>query len=100
VNTARAIRKAAPNRQPASELLKIPGVGRATLGDFHVLGIFKIADLKRRDPQQLYDELCERTGLKHDRCCLYVFRCAVYFATHTRHDPEKLKWWAWKDQPR
>jgi hypothetical protein len=33
-----------------------------------------------------------------DRCLLYVFRCAVYFAEHTRHDPELLKWWNWKDR--
>ncbi|NMB56563.1 pathogenicity locus, partial [Candidatus Beckwithbacteria bacterium] len=31
-----------------------------------------------------------------DRCLLYVFRCAVYYAKGGR-DPEKLKWWNWKD---
>ena len=97
------MKTAAKNRVSKSDLLDIPGVGPATLGDFQVLGITKVADLKRRDPQQLYDDLCERTGVRHDRCCLYVFRCAVYYAnhdaTHTRHDPEKLKWWNWKDRP-
>jgi hypothetical protein len=29
---------------------------------------------------------------------LYVFRCAVYFATEEFHDPELLKWWTWKDR--
>ena len=29
---------------------------------------------------------------------LYVFRCAVYFAEHEQHEPEKLKWWYWKDK--
>jgi hypothetical protein len=28
---------------------------------------------------------------------LYTFRCAVYFASNERHDPELLRWWAWKD---
>ncbi|WP_334292712.1 helix-hairpin-helix domain-containing protein [Parasporobacterium paucivorans] len=28
---------------------------------------------------------------------LYVFRCAVYYANEEAHDPEKLKWWNWKD---
>jgi hypothetical protein len=32
-----------------------------------------------------------------DRCVLYVFRCAVYFASEAEHDPELLKWWNWKD---
>jgi hypothetical protein len=29
---------------------------------------------------------------------LYVFRCAVYFANNSTHDPELLKWWNWKDR--
>ncbi|NQU25233.1 MAG: pathogenicity locus, partial [Candidatus Nealsonbacteria bacterium] len=28
---------------------------------------------------------------------LYVFRCAVYFASNATHDAELLKWWNWKD---
>jgi hypothetical protein len=28
---------------------------------------------------------------------LYTFRCAVYYASNTKHDSEKLKWWNWKD---
>ncbi len=86
--------RAKPGRSP---LLAIPGVGPATVADFHLLGIHEIADLKHRDPQHLYDELCERTGVRHDPCCLYVFRCAVYYASTTRRDPEKLKWWNWKN---
>jgi hypothetical protein len=30
-----------------------------------------------------------------DKCLLYEFRCAVYFAEGGR-DQEKLKWWNWK----
>ena len=33
-----------------------------------------------------------------DRCVLYAFRCAVYYASHTTHDPNLLKWWNWKDR--
>jgi len=32
-----------------------------------------------------------------DRCVLYVYRLAVYFAENETHEPEKLKWWNWKD---
>jgi hypothetical protein len=32
-----------------------------------------------------------------DPCVLYVFRCAVYYASHEVHDPDLLKWWNWKD---
>ena len=31
-----------------------------------------------------------------DRCVLYVFRCAVYYARNEEHDPDLLKWWNWK----
>jgi hypothetical protein len=36
-------------------------------------------------------------GRHVDRCVLYTFRCAVYFASESKHDPELLKWWNWKD---
>jgi len=58
----------------------------------------KVSDLKGRDPQKLYDELNSITGKVQDRCVLYVFRCAVYFATEMKHDSELLKWWNWKDK--
>jgi hypothetical protein len=28
---------------------------------------------------------------------LYTFRCAVYYASTKRHDPQLLKWWMWSD---
>ena len=82
-----------------SELEEIPGVGVSIAQDLIGLGITRVAQLKRRSPQKLYDQLCESTGVKHDRCVLYVFRCAVYYASNVNHDAEKLKWWNWKDQP-
>ena len=38
-------------------------------------------------------------GFQEDRCALYVWRLAVYYAEHETHEPEKLKWWYWKDRP-
>ncbi len=79
------------------ELQTIPGIGPAMAGDLRSLGVKKVADLKKADPQRLYDRLCEKTGATQDRCVLYVFRCAVYYASRPVHEPEKLKWWNWKD---
>ncbi len=79
------------------ELQVIPGIGPSMAADLRSLGIAKVADLKRADPQKLYDRLCEKTRSKQDRCVLYTFRCAVYYASRPVHDPEKLKWWNWKD---
>jgi hypothetical protein len=39
-----------------------------------------------------------KTKGKHiDRCVLYTFRCAVYYASNRNHTPSKLKWWNWKN---
>lgn len=81
------------------DLRRIPSIGPSLAGDLLSLGVRCVADLKGRDPQQLYDQLCEQTGQHHDRCVLYTFRCAIYYASTPRPDPEKLKWWNWKDGP-
>lgn len=61
------------------------------------MGITRVAQLKGRSPEALYRKLCELTGERQDPCVLYTFRCAVYYASNAKHDPEKLKWWNWKD---
>ena len=80
------------------EFRTIPGVGRSIAQDLWDLGLRKVADLKRQDPQKLYDRLCKLQGMPVDRCMLYVMRCAVYFASTAKPRPELLKWWNWKDR--
>ena len=80
------------------DLQTIPGVGKSIAADLRSLGIHHVKDLKHQDPEVLYAQLMDKTGCHVDRCVLYVFRCAVYFSEHEKHDPEKLKWWNWKDQ--
>jgi Pathogenicity locus len=83
------------------DLQTIPGVGPAIADKLLGLGISRVTDLCERDAEDLYAELCTQAGQHVDRCVLYVFRCAIWFAQHDagehqRH-PEKLKWWHWKD---
>jgi hypothetical protein len=80
------------------DLRRIPGVGPAMAGDLWRLGIRRVEDLRGADPRALYDRLCEMDGVRLDRCVLYVFRCAVYFASEADPEPELLRWWAWKDR--
>lgn len=80
-----------------SPLMGIPGVGVKTAKDLWGMDIRKPTDLRGRDPVELYETLCSREGSAVDRCMLYVFRCAVYYVSNERHDPELLKWWNWKD---
>ncbi len=79
------------------DLQKIPGVGRVITKDLHRLGFHSVQDLKSQDPEELYSRLCELKGTQVDRCMLYVFRCAVYYASNQEHEPDLLKWWNWKD---
>ncbi len=78
-------------------LMRIPGVGKSIANDLLNININCVEDLIGKDPQDLYDRSNKYAGVVQDRCLLYVFRCAVYFAENESHDPEKLKWWKWKD---
>jgi hypothetical protein len=83
---------------PKCDLQMIPGVGKSISRDLQNIGIQSIADLKGKNPEKLYEESNLFKGIKQDRCLLYVFRSAVYFAEHKNPNPEKLKWWNWKDE--
>ena len=78
-------------------LYSIPGFGEASIRDLHHLGVSELADLEGKDPEMMYKELEDICRSHVDRCVLYGFREAVYFAEGGR-DPEKLKWWNWKDK--
>lgn len=88
-------RRAAPKTVIAN-LSRIPGVGPSIAADLYQLGIRDVAELRGRNPESLYAELCRQEG-HQDRCLLYVFRCAVYYASAAAPEPEMLKWWNWKD---
>lgn len=80
------------------ELECIPGIGPTIAHYLRELGVTRVSDLSTRDPEEMYQGLCSLRGAKLDRCLLYVFRCAVYYAENTQHDPELLKWWNWTDK--
>ena len=78
-------------------LQKIPGVGPSLALDLKDLGYETPRDLIGADPEEMYLRLCDLREKPIDRCVLYVFREAVYFATNRRPEPELLKWWNWSD---
>ena len=88
--------------QSIKELMRIPSIGKSIATDLWNIGITSINDLKGKDPDVLYDQSNIYAGMVQDRCLLYSFRCAVYFAATNPEmcDPEKLKWWNWKDHNR
>jgi len=82
--------------QRKDPLEAIPGVGPSLAKDLRDLGYEEVADLLDEDPEAMYSRINEIRGQVQDPCVLYVFRCAVYFASVELRDPELLKWWAWK----
>jgi Pathogenicity locus len=96
-----AILKEAPpaaKQRSILDLQRIPGVGPSIASDLYGLGVRQTTELRGRSPEALYEQLCRKTGQHVDRCVLYVFRCAVHFATEPNPHPEMLKWWNWKDR--
>jgi len=90
--------RARDRRKP--DLTSIPGVGPSIARNLSNIGIQTVSDLKGRNPEQLFDRSNEYAGKVQDRCLLYVFRCAVYYAEtdEGQREKEKLKWWNWKDK--
>ena len=84
-------------KQMGEQLEVIPGVGPKIATRLRAVGIERASDLAGMNPELLYDKLVKKEGGYLDRCVLYVCRSSVYYASHTHHDPEKLKWWNWKD---
>jgi Pathogenicity locus len=82
----------------ANNLQMIPGVGKSLSKDLMDLGYQNVEDLVGEDPENMYQNLCKLRGQHIDRCVLYVFRCAVYYASNSAREPELLKWWNWKDK--
>jgi len=79
-------------------LQEIPGVGPSIARDLRLMGIERVSQLKGRDPERMFARSNALRGMTQDRCLLYVFRCAVYYASEPRPKPQLLKWWNWKDK--
>jgi hypothetical protein len=85
------------NKQNQTQLQSIPYIGLSIAEDLHNIGVNCVEDLKGKNPEKLY-ELSNRHERKiQDRCLLYTYRYAVYYAKGGK-DKEKLTWWAWKDK--
>lgn len=81
-----------------TELTTIPNVGKRTKQALENIGITCVEDLKGQDPEDLYLKDSIKKGFEEDKCQLYLLRMAVYYADHSTHEKEKLKWWYWKDK--
>ena len=81
-------------------LRDLTSVGPAIAKDFELLGIHSVAQLSRRNPEKLFEKLCELTGQAQDICCLDVFCTAVAQARNPRLPAEQCQWWYWSRRRR
>ncbi len=80
-----------------SELQRIPSVDKSTAEKLIACGVYTLDDLKGANADDLFAKVQKKLGQKVNKCVLYTIRCAVYYASTDNPDPEKLKWWNWKD---
>jgi hypothetical protein len=62
-----------------SDLTSIPNVGPAVARKLERLGIAHPDDLRGRDGDELFEQLCVLDGQRHDPCLLDTFVAAVAF---------------------
>ena len=77
----------------ARELADLASIGPAMLRDFQQLRIRSVRELARRNPEKLYEQLCEVTGQRQDICVLDVFRAAVAQARNPKLPAAQRNWW-------
>nr|WP_297350271.1 helix-hairpin-helix domain-containing protein [uncultured Caldimonas sp.] len=79
---------------PGASLELIPNIGPALAEDLQLIGIQTPRDLIGRDAFVLYQELCAKTGHRHDPCVLDTFMAAVDFMRGAPAAP----WWHYTAQ--
>ena len=83
-----------PNRKTVSHLEELPNIGKAMAGDLRLIGINHPKELIGKNPFELYDELCARSGKRHDPCVIDVFMSVVQFM----EGGDALPWWAFTEK--
>ena len=81
-----------------TDLTKIPGIGVNMAQHLIDAGYPDIEALKEKSPEEIYARDCLAQGMNVDRCALYCYRLAVYFADNDGAlPPDRQNWWNWKD---
>jgi hypothetical protein len=77
------------------QLAELISIGPATLNDLELLGIHSVVQLRRRNPERMYRQLCRIKEVALDPCCLDVFVAAVAQAKDPNLPIEQCRWWYW-----
>jgi len=86
-----------PKAASAAECLRLeqlPNVGPAIAADLRRIGIRQPADLLGKDAWNLYRQLCQATGQRHDPCVLDTLMAATDFMRGAPAAP----WWKYTSE--
>jgi len=81
-------------RSKVRSLKDLPNIGPAMTRDLEFIGILKPEHLKGRDPVELYETLCRKSGTRHDPCVLDV----LISVTRFMHGEKPKSWWAYTQE--
>lgn len=76
-------------RDCVKELTDLPNISKAMADDLRTIGIIRPEQLKGRSPYDMYEELCSKTGSRHDPCVIDVFLSITRFMEGDNPRP----WW-------
>jgi hypothetical protein len=76
-------------RERVARLTDLPNIGPASAADLRLLGIHEPGQLAGLSPYEMYDALCEKTGVRHDPCVIDVFISVTRFMNGEAARP----WW-------
>lgn len=76
-------------RERVARLTDLPNIGPASAADLRLLGIHEPDQLVGLSPYEMYDALCEKTGVRHDPCVIDVFISVTRFMNGEAARP----WW-------
>ena len=78
-------------RTACTRLEDLPNIGPGIAAKLRRVGVRAPSDLIGRDPYALFDELCARTGERHDPCLLDAFIAVTRFMGGEPARP----WWTY-----
>ena len=84
-----------PMQTEKRQLRDLVSIGPEMMRDLELLGVRSVSDLRRRNPNRMYQQLCRIKGQRQDPCCLDVFTAAVAQARDPALPLEKCQWWYW-----
>ncbi len=76
-------------REKVKKLTDLPNIGVSLADDLHSIGIENPEQLKEKDPFELYEKLCKKSGKRLDPCVLDVFMSITDFMNGN----EAHVWW-------